>query len=164
MMNRVTDIQKGTFVFVGSHSLSSQVVRRAQGFHLSHVCYAVSAETLIEAEWNGVIRSSVYKYIDGPYWMETIKMKESPEFIDEYTNGVLSYLGKPYDWSQLFGLFFYRVLHSPRSVVGTFDSPSRFICSEVCIRRFQEMGKEFTKPVYDYSVKDLYQYLGECYG
>jgi hypothetical protein len=111
----------------------------AKDIKVSHSFYVVDQETIIEAEFTGVIMSDPKKYFDNPhaivFFKKPIHLFNS--YITVMSEYALSLVGKPYDYGLfinfLYQWFVTKILRReiPKKDPPLLDNPNGFMCSEV---------------------------------
>ena len=110
----------------------------AQSIPVSHSFYVVDANTIIEAEAEGVIMSDPKKYFNEPYIHVFFKkpIHLNPDYVKIMTDYALSLVGKPYDWG-LFLNFLWQWIATKLHITISkkspplLDNPNWMMCSEV---------------------------------
>jgi hypothetical protein len=112
----------------------------AKEIKVSHTFYVVDANTIIEAEAEGVILSDPHKYFNDPYIVVFFKKPRNltPDHIQKMTEYAFTLVGKKYDYG-LFFTFVYqwftkKILRMDlpfKKQPPLLDNPNAFVCSEV---------------------------------
>jgi hypothetical protein len=112
----------------------------AKSIKVSHTFYVVDANTIVEAEAEGVVLSDPKKYFDSPHIHVFFKRPRnlSADYIQKMTTYAFSIVGKKYDYG-LFLTFIYqwfvrKVLRLDlpfKKQPPLLDNPNAFVCSEV---------------------------------
>ena len=129
-------MNKGDIIFVRGKSLKSRIVRLFDKGRFSHVAVCVSEEIILEADF--FTKSHMVKFDESKYDdIEVIDLGLSDELRFMVAEIALDYVGKNYDYAQLFGYAVEKVFHCKRNL---FNNPNNLICSELVFHILDRIG------------------------
>lgn len=147
-------MKAGDVVFVRGNSLTSRIIRFFDKGRFSHVCIAMSKEYVLETDLFKKVGIYPFSYSD----YEIIRLNITDEQRKQLMEVAQKYIGKNYDWRQLF----YYVFKSLWKYVKFqwFNTPNEFICSELAYKVLVDIGvlKDCKKFV-DITPNELYRLL-----
>lgn len=134
----------GTVYFVIGDSFISKLIQRVDG-KFSHVAIAISETEVIETNWNIHSKVKVPDYRNCIAIDLNLSAEQQLKLIQNYQK----YLGRPYDFFQIIGLFFKLNLNNKR----------KLICSELVYNLLVDCGYLKNEGLSNISPNGLYNLL-----
>lgn len=129
-------MKEGDIIFVRGKSIKSQIVRLFDKGRFSHVAVCVAADTILEADLftkSHMVPFDESKYSD----IEVIDLGLTDELRHMITQVAKEYIGKDYDYAQLFGYALEKIFHCKKNL---FNNPNNLICSELVFHVLDRLG------------------------
>lgn len=129
-------MKEGDIIFVRGKSIKSHIVRLFDKGRFSHVAVCVSEDTILEA--NFFTKSHIITFDESIYSdIEVIDLGLTDEQRCMVTEVAKEYIGKDYDYAQLFGYALEKIFHCKKSL---FNNPNNLICSELVFHILDRLG------------------------
>lgn len=131
------ELKKGDIMFCRTNGPISRLIRFLTRGKFSHVALVVSDNEIIEADWFGVFTSPIAKY-------KYYEIKRCP-FLSEHQRNILVHnamvkQGLGYDYLLFFAMITRIFPFFKKDLTSKYDSPNRWICSEIVDYAYQTVG------------------------
>lgn len=156
-MCKICKPEPGDLIFTRDNGVISRIIRYVTKGKYSHVGVYFGHGLILEADWNGVVLSSLDKKYHEYEVVSPTKTVNRLEFIER----LLRRVGDGYDYSFLFGNLLYKIFGKAKAFLGFSNDPNRWICSELIATQLKECGEALDKPLEQYDPQTLREfYIG----
>lgn len=131
-------MKKGDIIFVKGKGLLSKLVSFIDGkSDFSHCAIAISNHQVVEANYDTKV---AIRHFDETRYsrIEVIPIRASRVEREEIVDTALSYVGRRYDYTQIFGYLFNYIIKKKKK--NRFNNPNNLICSELVFLVLEEIG------------------------
>jgi hypothetical protein len=156
-MCRLCKPEPGDLIFTRDNGVISKIIRYFTGGKYSHVGVYFGKGLLLEADWNGVVLSS----LDKKYHEYEVVSPSSVVNRVEFLERLLGRLGDGYDYSFLFGNVLYRMFGKAKAILGFTNAPNKWVCSELIALHLKHCCERLEEPIEQYDPQTLREfYIG----
>lgn len=131
-------MNRGSIIFVRRKGIISKLIRLFDHRgKFSHVAIAISDTEILEADINIVSRVKKFNLKEYSYY-EILDLGLSSEQQEKVVEISKAYIGKKYDYAQIFGYIIKNLFHLKGKIL--FNNPNNLICSELVFNVLDHLG------------------------
>jgi uncharacterized protein YycO len=151
-------ISAGDIIFVRNNNwFTTNLITFFDKGRFSHVAIAVSDTHVVEAQWGTKVRIIPFYYGQDEYAVVDLGLTQEER--EKVSDIALTMTGKWYDYPQLFGYAFKKIL-GKKNGRNIFNNPNNWICSELVYYMLVSIGKiKQEDTLNDLTPNQLYNFL-----